>query len=113
MQLRRAFENILRNAIEALPEGGRITVATDVHEQEVWISWQDNGTGIPEEIRDQLFSAHLTTKPAGTGIGLSNVKRIVEDAGGRLLIESEVGRGTDVQVILPQSLRRKDRTEIE
>ena len=113
VQLRRAFENILRNAIEAIPETGRILVATDVHEQEVWISWQDNGSGIPEEIREQLFSAHLTTKPAGTGIGLSNVKRIIEDAGGRLLIESEVGKGTDVQVILPQSLRKKDRLKIE
>lgn len=112
VQIRRAFENILRNAIEALPEGGRITVVTDVHEQEVWISWQDNGAGIPEEIREQLFSAHLTTKPAGSGIGLSNVKRIIEDAGGRLLIESEVGKGTEVQVILPQSLRRKDRLDI-
>lgn len=112
VQLRRAFENILRNAIEALPEGGRIDVATDVHEQEVWISWRDNGAGIPEEIRERLFSAHLTTKPGGTGIGLSNVKRIIEDAGGRLLIESEVGKGTEVQVILPQSLRRKDHPEI-
>ena len=102
VQLRRAFENVLRNAMEAIPDSGTILVSTEMFDDEVSVTWKDSGSGIPENIRQQLFVTYVTTKPNGTGLGLVNVKRIVEDFGGTVSIQSEVGRGTTVRLIFPR-----------
>ncbi|MGH7490822.1 MAG: ATP-binding protein [bacterium] len=103
MMLRRAFESILHNAIEAVTEGGAISVCTEVKSNQVVIHWKDTGAGIPEDIRQRLFQAHVTTKPEGSGFGLVNVKRTIEDFGGSVMIESEVGKGTIVRLALPHT----------
>lgn len=103
IQLRRAFENILRNAIEALNNGGTITVSTEVKEQQLVIRWSDDGTGIPEAIREQLFTAAVTTKPEGSGIGLANVKRIIDGFDGSVSIASRAPHGTEVIIVVPIS----------
>lgn len=103
IQLRRAFENILRNAIEALNNGGTITVSTEVKEQQLEIRWSDDGIGIPEAVREQLFTAPVTTKPEGSGIGLANVKRIIDGFDGSVSIENRAPHGTEISIVLPVS----------
>ncbi len=102
IQFRRAFENVLQNAIEAIAEKGTILISTEMKDSQVFVSCRDNGSGIPEEIRRQLLVNPVTTKPEGTGLGLVNVKHIIEASGGSLQIESEVGRGTIVRFTLPR-----------
>ncbi len=101
VQLRRAFENVLRNAIEAMPNGGTITISTRVEQQHVIITWADQGTGIPENIRKQLFTVTVTTKPEGTGLGLANVKRIIDSFNGSVSVEPGESGGTVVRIELP------------
>lgn len=101
-QLRRAFENILRNAIEALNGGGNIAVSTRISDGQVVTIWKDDGSGISEAILQQLFTTPITTKEQGTGIGLANVKRIIESFNGRVTIESVVNKGTTVTITLPR-----------
>ena len=101
VQLRRAFENVLRNAIEALPDGGQISVKTEVTGSVVTITWVDSGTGIPSEIREILFTEPVTTKPEGTGIGLANVKRIIDSFDGSVFISEIQPHGTAIIIELP------------
>jgi signal transduction histidine kinase len=103
VQLRRAFENILQNAIEAVKDDGMISVSTEPSNDQVVVTWKDNGAGIPDIVRRQLFQTHVTTKPEGTGLGLVNVKRIIDDFGGQVTIESEPGHGTTVRFALLQT----------
>jgi signal transduction histidine kinase len=103
VQLRRAFENILQNALDAVKEDGMISVSTESSNDQVLVTWNDNGAGIPDNVRRQLFQTHVTTKPEGTGQGLANVKQIVDDFGGQVTIESEPGRGTTVRFALLQT----------
>lgn len=105
VQLQRAFENVLKNSIEAIETDGFIRISTDTQNGSVIIRWEDNGVGIPPEIHEQLFTTQITTKPDGTGIGLANVKRIVEEAAGQLHIDSEPGKGTRVNISLPLHYR--------
>ncbi|MCF7805845.1 MAG: HAMP domain-containing protein [Candidatus Marinimicrobia bacterium] len=101
VQLRRAFENILKNAVEAFEESGRIRITSAVEGTKVRLTWEDNGVGIPEEIQDQLFRTAVTTKEDGSGLGLANVKRIIGDFDGNVKIRSDEGEGTTVTVTLP------------
>jgi signal transduction histidine kinase len=98
------FGNLARNAADAMPEGGTIRVEASVASGRVLIEVSDTGTGIPDEIRDRIFEPFFTTKEVGkgTGLGLPICQRIVERLGGRLSIETEVGRGTTVLIELPQ-----------
>jgi signal transduction histidine kinase len=95
--------NLITNAVQASPDGGRVTVRTRHIKDGVQIQVADNGTGIPPEIRDRIFDPFFTTKPQGegTGLGLSISHGIVSDHGGRLEVESEVGVGTTFTVTLP------------
>jgi signal transduction histidine kinase len=97
------FGNLGKNAVDAMPQGGRLTVAARLANGRVLIDVTDTGTGIPEEIRERVFEPFFTTKEVGkgTGLGLSICQRIVERLGGALTIESEVDRGTTVAIDLP------------
>lgn len=106
VQLRRAFENILRNAIEAIKEEGVIVVSTEAQGDKVIVAFRDTGCGIPEPIKDILFTTSVSTKSDGTGIGLINVKGIIEDLGGSICIESNNGKGTTVEIALPVAQRK-------
>jgi len=101
-QLRQAFLNILVNALEAMPDGGELTVGFGLGAGTmVSVSVRDSGPGIPTSIAAKIFDMHFTTKSTGTGVGLYVVREIVERHGGSLAVASELGQGTTVTVTLP------------
>jgi signal transduction histidine kinase len=104
-QLNRVFSNLLKNAVQAVPEGreGRIDVELVLAGDSVRISIRDNGVGISEEQRSRIFVPNFTTKSGGTGLGLAMVKNIVEQCGGRVTFESTPGTGTVFTLELPLS----------
>jgi two-component system NtrC family sensor kinase len=97
--------NLLKNAKEAMPKGGTLTVRTSREDNKVLIHIQDTGAGIPEEIRDKIFEAFFTTKQKvkGVGLGLSVCYGIIKVHGGELKVESEVDKGTTFTILLPMS----------
>jgi signal transduction histidine kinase len=100
--LRQAFLNILQNACQAMPAGGTVTVrASDEGGDGVRVCVIDEGVGIPPEEIDRIFKLYYTTKPDGSGIGLSLVYRIVQMHDGAIEVDSAVGRGTTITVWLP------------
>ena len=104
--LLRVFNNLLLNALQAIPEEreGLVEVHGRVQEGRAVVSVTDNGTGISEADRERIFRPNFTTKGSGTGLGLAMVKRLVENAGGSVHYETEEGMGTTFRVELP--LRR-------
>jgi signal transduction histidine kinase len=102
--LNQVFLNLIKNAAEALPdEGGSIVVEASIDSGRLRVAIRDNGSGIPEDARVRLFEPFFTTKPEsqGTGLGLSICKQITEAHGGELEVESEVGQGTCMTMVLP------------
>jgi len=104
-QMRQVMLNIIKNAKEAMPQGGTLTVRTARENNSVLIYIQDTGTGIPEEIRNKIFEAFFTTKQKvkGVGLGLSVCYGIIKDHGGEIKVESEEQKGTTFTVSLPIS----------
>ncbi len=108
-RMRQVLMNIFVNAIQAMPQGGTLTVKTTARENAAEIAVQDTGSGIPREIRSKIFDPFFTTKEAGTGLGLSIVYRIMEEHGGKIEVESltadEAGAGrmpgTLIRLFLP------------
>ncbi|MGZ4902865.1 MAG: sensor histidine kinase [Halobacteriota archaeon] len=101
--LRRVFANLILNAIQAMPNGGTLTISATADDGSVAIHVSDTGVGIPADMRDKLFSPLTTDKAKGTGLGLAVVKRIVDAHGGAIAFESEEGKGTTFTVMLPQT----------
>jgi signal transduction histidine kinase len=101
MELRQMIVNILHNSIEAMPDGGRIAVATSVAGRMVAISVEDTGRGIPERHQARVFSPFFTTKAEGSGLGLVLAKRIVTGHGGKISLRSREGVGTCIMIELP------------
>ncbi|EPZ46292.1 PAS domain-containing sensor histidine kinase [Alicyclobacillus acidoterrestris] len=102
-QLKQVFLNILKNAMEAVPEGGQIEVCVGRVEasDEVYVRITDNGFGIDETVLPKLGEPFYTSKETGTGLGLMVSYRIVQSHGGRMKISSQLGRGTTVDIRLP------------
>jgi PAS domain S-box-containing protein len=102
-QLDQVLVNLAINAADAMPGGGRLTIRTGRREDSAWFEVADTGTGIPDDIRHKLFDPFFTTKPAGkgTGLGLSIVHGIVTSHGGRVEVETEVGKGTTFRALIP------------
>lgn len=105
-QIKTCVMNIVINAVQAMPDGGRLTVslATDrdpLGSQNVRMVFTDTGNGIPEQDLARVFQPYFTTKPLGIGLGLALTRRIVEEHGGDITITSRVGEGTTVTVTLP------------
>lgn len=96
-----ALTNILLNAVEASPPGGRIQVVTGQDGAAGWIEVSDGGAGISSRNRARLFTPFFTTKKGGTGLGLAIAQRIVAAHDGRIEVTSQVGRGTTVRITLP------------
>ena len=95
-KLKQAFMNVVLNAMEAMPQGGLLQVSTILDEDRVGIKVVDTGVGISAEDLGHLFEPFFTKKTRGTGLGLANVKRILEEHGGNVEIESTLGEGTTV-----------------
>jgi signal transduction histidine kinase len=109
-QIRQVFLNLFRNALDATQPGGEITIRLLIADRYVIFQIRDTGAGIPAESLDKVFDLFFTTKPKGTGLGLAICKKIVEDHGGDITIESAEGTGTTVTVRLPYR-RTEDRRE--
>lgn len=101
--LLRVFNNLLKNAIQAIPEdrAGRIQVSISLRGKEALVELKDNGAGIPEELVDRIFVPNFTTKTAGMGLGLAMVRNMVNNAGGKVWFETERNKGTSFFVTLP------------
>ncbi len=102
-QLNGVFSNLIKNGIQAIPAGkeGIITIGLEVIRDNVIVSVSDNGSGIPEELRNSLFTPNFTTKSSGTGLGLSIARKYIENANGRIWFESEVNKGSVFYFELP------------
>ncbi len=100
-QLSRALRNLILNAMDALPGGGRIVVRALRAEGEVAIEVRDSGAGLSKEECERLFTPYYTTKQHGTGLGLAIVQSVVSDHGGRISVESEPGQGATFRIALP------------
>lgn len=100
-QLKQVFLNILLNALQAMPHGGKLTVRIHVSGGSLLTAISDEGEGIHPDVRANLFQPFFTTKKGGTGLGLSISQRIIEAHSGRLRILSQPGAGTTVIVRLP------------
>jgi signal transduction histidine kinase len=101
-KLKSCFANIVINALQAMPDGGRLVVAVECDPQNCHLRFSDTGAGIPEEALDRVFEPYYSTKDTGTGLGLAVTKKIVEEHGGRIRVESAPGEGTTFEVDLPR-----------
>ncbi len=99
--MRRILTNLATNAIQAMPNGGKLSIKACQKEAKATITIEDTGIGIPEEVKPKLFTLLFTTKAKGQGFGLAVVKRLVEAQGGTISLESKVGVGTKFIVKLP------------
>ena len=110
LKIWRVLQNLITNARDAMPSGGRISVDVNSTENDVAIEVSDNGAGIPDEIRDTLFTPFVTQgKSQGTGLGLAIVKRIVEAHGGTVTFASEAWVGTTFKLSFPRSVTRSSK----
>jgi PAS domain S-box-containing protein len=101
--IRRALTNLLNNAVQAMPNGGNLTVGACERKKWVILTVEDTGAGIPDKVKAKLFTPMMTTKAKGQGLGLAVVKRLVEALGGTISFESEDGKGTKFIIELPIS----------
>jgi signal transduction histidine kinase len=102
--LEQVFLNLLANAREATPHGGRIAVTVRAADRVVEISIADTGCGIPPENLPRVLEPFFTTKPHGNGLGLSICRTVLWEVDGTLTIQSEPGNGTHVHVLVPQAV---------
>ncbi len=96
------FNHIVRNACEAMPEGGVVYITSKKDEDNVILSIKDTGLGIPDSLKEKIFEPFMSHgKKEGTGLGLSITKKIIEDHGGTIRVESELGEGADFIITFP------------
>lgn len=108
--LKQALLNVVINAIEAMPEGGRLEIrtSTDGHDREITIA--DSGPGISSESEDKIFNLYFTTKEGGSGIGLAMTFRVVQLHGGTITFATETGKGTTFRIQFPEMAFRNGQT---
>ena len=106
-QMQQVLVNLIKNAMQSMTRGGRITLQTREASDGAWVSVADTGSGIPPEQLNRIFEPFFTTKKQGTGLGLMIVQRIVRAHNGRIELESHAGRGTMFRIWLPAHERRQ------
>ncbi|NDY57053.1 PAS domain-containing protein [Desulfovibrio sulfodismutans] len=99
--LKQCLLNLIKNSMEAMPQGGRLTVTTGMRQGSVSLSVADTGHGIAKEHLAQVFNPFFSTRDKGAGLGLAMTKKILDDLGGSVEIKSQVGQGTTVTLLLP------------
>jgi signal transduction histidine kinase len=100
-----AFLNLVINAQQAMPNGGQLVVRTNHTADGVALDLIDTGCGMDKDTLPQIFDAFFSTKPGGTGLGLPTTRKIIEAHGGQILVQSELGRGTQFTIKLPTLAR--------
>ena len=100
--LHRALSNLVLNAIDAMPQGGELTIRSKAIGERVEISVSDTGSGLTPEECERLFTPYYTTKKHGTGLGLAIVQSVVSDHGGKISVESAKDKGTSFRIELPR-----------
>ncbi len=100
-RIRRALDNLVKNAVEAMPEGGTLAIRTAKLPDGVTVEVSDTGVGIPDDVKPLIFRPFHTTKGSGTGLGLTSAKQAVEAHGGSITFESAEGRGTSFTISIP------------
>lgn len=106
-KLERVFVNLIRNAIDAMPKGGAISIVGIEANDHLQLSFADTGIGIPDDVLPKIFSPLFTTKAQGMGFGLAICKRIVEAHGGTITVQTEKTKGTTFTVTLPLEPKQK------
>jgi signal transduction histidine kinase len=109
--IREAILNLMRNAIEAMPAGGNLTIRLTEENGQVFIQVKDTGVGIEKERQKMIFDLAYTTKPNGSGIGLLLVKQIIQQHGGSMHLESKLQKGTTFTLQLPCSQNSQGKVE--
>jgi len=99
--MKRVLTNLIKNAVEAMPESGEIRISATVKGDRAFINIRDTGVGIPEENINKIFEPFFTTKSKGLGLGLAVCKKLVEAQGGRITVKSKVGKGSEFRIEIP------------
>lgn len=99
--LKRVLTNLAQNAVQAMPKGGTLTINVARKARRALITVEDTGEGIPDAVKEKIFTPLFTTKSKGQGFGLAVVKRLVEAQGGSIGFETEMGKGTKFTVTFP------------
>ena len=99
--MKRVFTNIITNAIDAMPEGGKLIITSRKRDDTLEFAFTDTGKGIPDEIKEKIWTPLFTTKSKGMGLGLAICKRMIEAHGGSISVEITVGKGTTFTIKIP------------
>ena len=99
--MKRVFTNIITNAIDAMPEGGKLIITSRKRDDTLEFAFTDTGKGIPDEIKEKIWTPLFTTKSKGMGLGLAICKRMIEAHGGSISVESTVGKGIIFTIKIP------------
>ena len=100
-QFQQVFLNLILNSVEAMPKGGKLKISARLKNKKAEILFSDTGSGIPKKLRDKIFEPFYTTREHGTGLGLAISYKIIESHGGRITLESRVGRGSTFKISFP------------
>jgi len=100
-KMKRVFVNIIKNAVEAMPKGGKLTISSSESNGNLEVAFTDTGIGMPKDVLEKLWTPLFTTKAKGMGLGLPICKRVIEAHGGSISAESTVGKGTTFTVTIP------------
>lgn len=111
--MHRALQNLVLNALDAMPSGGTLTMRTSEHESKVRIEVADTGKGLTPEECSRLFTPYYTTKVQGTGLGLAIIQSVISDHHGTISVSSEEGHGTTFRIELPQRQSASQRAPAE
>jgi nitrogen fixation/metabolism regulation signal transduction histidine kinase len=104
--LHRALSNLVLNAMDAMPQGGTLTIRTLQDSGSTWIEVADTGKGLTPEECERLFTPYYTSKEHGTGLGLAIVQSVISDHGGRITVRSEPGGGSIFLIELPNNIEK-------
>jgi len=103
VMMKRVFSNLINNAVQAMPDGGHLSIGVATDENGFSVVFKDDGVGMSKATVERIFQPLFTTKSKGHGLGLTTCKRLVEANGGRIAVESQLGKGTTFTVSMPFS----------
>jgi signal transduction histidine kinase len=103
--IRATTVNLMLNAVQSMPKGGRLTISTSTTDNKLLLAIKDTGSGMTPEQVKQIFEPFNTTKSRGLGLGMPYAHKVIEQHGGQIVVESQPGKGTEVRIELPANER--------